>query len=161
MVFLSPSLLIIMPKRKRFLARGTRSCVEPRGVNRCSLQDTKEVDAQHLLHQLGERQVSLRLIPGIDPVHHAEQREGRHPEINALSTFSILEFPDKIHDDFYVAPLENQDLDLELSREGLVFVRHHLHLMHVVAKKTQMVFSKNANTSAHIHIRRRGALPTL
>jgi hypothetical protein len=40
-------------------------------------------------------------------------------------------------------------------------MRHHFHLLHIVAKKAQMVLREQPNARAHIHLAGRRPLPSL
>jgi len=71
---------------------------------------------QHLARSSGQRQIPLRLIPGIDPVHHAEERKGRHAEIDFSAAFLFPELFDKAHENFHVAPFKYQDFCLGTPR---------------------------------------------
>src|ERR1051326_6277326 len=76
----------VLPKRERLFLRRVGFRLEPCRVRVCSLKQTKKINPQHLFGQLAERQVSPGLIPRVNPVHHAEQRKCRDPEIDASST---------------------------------------------------------------------------
>src|SRR5467141_3475351 len=80
----------------------------------------------HLLRQLVRVAVHARLIPGVNPVHHPEQAQGRRPsrEIEAFCFLQVFYESDAGPD---ILTLEAPDLSPRSVLQDLVLVVQHLH----------------------------------
>src|SRR5712692_1653009 len=142
----------ILPEGKCLFACFTGQC-EPGLFNLASFENAEKIHSHHLLDQLRQRQVALGVVPGIDPVHHSKEGESRGPKIQIPASLLLLEFLDQVRKNLHIAALQYQHLLLELSGQGLILMRHHLHLVHVVKEKPEMIRDENGDSGSNIRFR--------
>src|SRR6266849_3778257 len=96
---------------------------------RTSLECPGEENFRVLAYQVFLLQSTLRPVPLVDPVDHAQQREGRCPWADySLGLPRALQLGDQALHEMYIVFLARVDAASQRRRQGMVFVQHHRDL---------------------------------
>src|SRR6266571_4425229 len=108
-----------------------------------------EKNVAHLAGQLARISVGARVVPGVNPVHHAEKCEHR----NAAGKFyslTLLEVVEQLQAYAVVLTFDGGNFRAEAVAQRVVLVRKHLHGFLVSEEIFQMVLDKDADTQLRI-----------
>src|SRR4029079_15033235 len=121
---------------------GLASGFEPLSCQRSVAQQSRQKYSRNILRQSRDIKILARVIPVIDPVHHAEEQEGRHPQINPFDFVSRRDFIKYVSHYVNVLPLLAVDLLEEVPADRVRLVREDLHFIHVVYKIVEVILDQ-------------------
>src|SRR5215831_14803332 len=99
----------------------------------------------HLLCQRFSICIGLRVVPGINPIHHPKEAQHRDPGIKFYAQLE-LELIQQTTTNLVILALDRRDLRSETVLEHIILVREHLHRFLIGQKILQMVDDEDAHT---------------
>src|SRR5258708_11458019 len=107
-------------------------------------QDAFEKDVAHRLRQLPGIGVDSRIVPGVKPIHHAEQTEHRNAR-RELQSPVALQFVEQSHADAIVFALDGRHFRGKTVLQRVRLVRKHFHGGLACKKILQVIEDENTN----------------
>jgi len=106
-------------------------------------------DVRHLICQSLRGPVDARVVPGVDPVDHAEQAHDRRAgvELEFSLTFEIVH---QAEADAIVLTLDGGDLGVETILQGFIFMRKHFKPALVGHEVFKMIQNEDADALLEI-----------
>ncbi len=114
------------------------------------MQDAVEKDSSHLIGQRGGAGIDFRPVPGVSPVHHAEQAEHGQPRVQPLQAAHGAQLLHYVEAGVVVAPLQRSDFRLVRALQRVGFVREYLHAFAVLEEVPDVVADDGAYAPGRI-----------
>src|ERR1700692_2724415 len=144
MVLLFPALPCRAFYFRRFATEGLASDFHRPHLPSSSRGDSTKENVSHFARQLLCPAVKARVVPGVNPVHHAEQRKHSRATVKFYSLFFFV-VVQKVTANPVVLTFDVRDLAAVFAVEHFILVGEDFHRLLVLEEILQVIMDESAN----------------